>query len=403
MFEINTDYGYFIHLAKCALNGEKPKEKPPEVSFDIVYQIARRHGMQSLLWYGVEQLNMKPDNELMSLWYSDYGVFLRQTAYQDMELDSLCYLFTSNGFDVLPLKGSCIRKFYPQPDMRVMGDIDLLVKTHGTKEERNRVKELMLSNGYIADILDDGQVDGYKKADNSDIYVEIHFEFMHNNHAFYEHFIVDWSTLLPADNDGVYNMSDLDLYYFNIGHFAKNMFSKGIGVKSIADIYVMWNRFDRDEQFRLNSKLLTAGLNDFNQQLVKIAYIWFGNADDDASTELLQKYIIDNSAYGFMRNRDVLNVMKNESLYGRVDKKKYIRDRIFPSATELYGRFNIKHRLPFLLPFLWIARVFSLLFASKEKINNIKSEVENINDISYEEVELGKAIFNKFGLDYRQY
>ena len=39
----------------------------------------------------------------------------------------------------------------------------------------------------------------------------------------------------------------------------------------------------------------------------------------------------------------------------------------------------------------------------REKINNIKSEVENINDISYEEVELGKAVFNKFGLDYRQY
>ena len=104
-----------------------------------------------------------------------------------------------------------------------------------------------------------------------------------------------------------------------------------------------------------------------------------------------------------MHNRDVLNVMKNESLYGRVDRKKYIRDRVFPSATQLYRRFNIKHRLPFLLPFLWIARVFSLLFASKEKIINIKSEVENINNISYEEVELGKAVFNKFGLDYRQY
>ena len=403
MFEINTDYGYFIHLAKCALNGERPKEKPPEVSFDVVFQTARRHGMQGLLWYSIEQLKYKPDNDLVSLWYSDYGVFLRQAAYQEMELDSLCYLFTSNGFDVLALKGSCIRKLYPQPDMRTMGDIDLLVKTDGTKEERNRVKELMLSNGYVADVLDDGQVDAYKKESNSDIYVEIHFEFMHNNHAFYEHFVVDWSTLLPTDTDGVYKMSDLDLYYFNIGHFAKNMFSKGIGVKSIADVYVMWKSFTDEERFRLNSRLLTAGLNDFNQQLVRIAGIWFGNADDDGSTDLLQKYIIDNSAYGFMHNRDVLNVMKNESLYGRVDRKKYIRDRIFPSATGLYRRFNIKHRLPFLLPFLWIARVFSLLFASKEKINNIKSEVENINNISYEEVELGKAVFNKFGLDYRQY
>lgn len=102
MFDINTDYGYFLHLAKCALNGTQPKEKPPEVLFENVFLIARRHSVQNILWYSIEKLNNKPSAELLSQWYSDYGVLLRQTAYQEMEIERLTHIFTSRGFDGLP-------------------------------------------------------------------------------------------------------------------------------------------------------------------------------------------------------------------------------------------------------------------------------------------------------------
>lgn len=403
MLDINTDYGYFLHLAKCALNDLQPKEKPPEVIFENVFQIARRHSVPNLLWYSIEKLNHKPSPELMTQWFSDYGLLLRQTAYQELEAERLTHIFTSRGFDVMPLKGSQIRCYYPQPDMRAMGDIDFMVKTDGSKVQRGVVKQIMLDNGYVPDVLDDGQVDAYKREDNDNVYVEVHFEFMAKKHPHYDDFIVDWNSLLPTETDGLYKMSLSDLYYFNIGHFVKNMFSKGIGVKNIVDIYVLWHRLSKDEQFKMNSRLLAAGLNDFNICLVKIADVWFGDKEDDGSTELVQDYILCNSEYGFHRNNKILNLMKNEANYGQTDKKKYIKDRIFPSASELYGRFGIKKKLPFLLPFLWFARVILLLFAPKKKIEKIKNEVEVINDISQEEIEQGKKVFEQIGLDYKKY
>lgn len=403
MLDINTDYGYFLHLAKCALNDLQPKEKPPEVIFENVFQIARRHSVPNLLWYSIEKLNHKPSPELMTKWFSDYGLLLRQTAYQELEAERLTHIFTSRGFDVMPLKGSQIRCYYPQPDMRAMGDIDFMVKTDGSKVQRDVVKQIMLDNGYVPDVLDDGQVDAYKREDNDNVYVEVHFEFMAKKHPHYDDFIVDWNSLLPTETDGLYKMSLSDLYYFNIGHFVKNMFSKGIGVKNIVDIYVLWHQLSKDEQFKMNSRLLAAGLNDFNICLVKIADVWFGDKEDDGSTELVQNYILCNSEYGFHRNNKILNLMKNEANYGQTDKKKYIKDRIFPSASELYGRFGIKKKMPFLLPFLWLARVILLLFAPKKKIEKIKDEVEVINDISQEEIEQGKKVFEQIGLDYKKY
>ncbi|WP_455493158.1 nucleotidyltransferase family protein [Eubacterium sp.] len=403
MLDINTDYGYFLHLAKCALNDLQPKEKPPEVIFENVFQIARRHSVPNLLWYSIEKLNHKPSPELMTQWFSDYGLLLRQTAYQELEAERLTHIFTSRGFDVMPLKGSQIRCYYTQPDMRAMGDIDFMVKTDGSKVQRDVVKQIMLDNGYVPDVLDDGQVDAYKREDNDNVYVEVHFEFMAKKHPHYDDFIIDWNSLLPTETDGLYKMSLSDLYYFNIGHFVKNMFSKGIGVKNIVDIYVLWHRLSKDEQFKMNSRLLAAGLNDFNICLVKIADVWFGDKEDDGSTELVQDYILCNSEYGFHRNNKILNLMKNEANYGQTDKKKYIKDRIFPSASELYGRFGIKKKMPFLLPFLWLARVILLLFAPKKKIEKIKNEVEVINDISQEEIEQGKKVFEQIGLDYKKY
>ncbi|WP_448900895.1 nucleotidyltransferase family protein [Eubacterium sp.] len=403
MLDINTDYGYFLHLAKCALNDLQPKEKPPEVIFENVFQIARRHSVPNLLWYSIEKLNHKSSPELMTQWFSDYGLLLRQTAYQELEAERLTHIFTSRGFDVMPLKGSQIRCYYPQPDMRAMGDIDFMVKTDGSKVQRDVVKQIMLDNGYVPDVLDDGQVDAYKREDNDNVYVEVHFEFMAKKHPHYDDFIVDWNSLLPTETDGLYKMSLSDLYYFNIGHFVKNMFSKGIGVKNIVDIYVLWHQLSKDEQFKMNSRLLAAGLNDFNICLVKIADVWFGDKEDDGSTELVQEYILCNSEYGFHRNNKILNLMKNEANYGQTDKKKYIKDRIFPSASELYGRFGIKKKMPFLLPFLWLARVILLLFAPKKKIEKIKNEVEVINDISQEEIEQGKKVFEQIGLDYKKY
>lgn len=403
MFDINTDYGYFLHLVKCALNGTQPKEKPPEVVFENVFLIARRHSVSNILWHSIEKLNNKPSTDLLTQWYSDYGVLLRQAAYQEMEIERLTHIFTSRGYDVMPLKGAQIRSYYPEPDMRAMGDIDFMVKTDGSKVQRDIVKHIMLGNGYVADVLDDGQVDGYKKDDNKDIYVEVHFEFMHPKHVHYEDFIVDWDSLLPTDTKGLYQMSLFDLYYFNIGHFVKNMFSKGLGVKNITDIYVLWHKFSKEEQFKMNSRLLAAGLNEFNTALVKIADIWFGDRADDGTTQNAQKYVLDNNEYGFHRNNDVLNLMKKETSTGNIDTKHYFFSRVFPTASELYYRFNIKHKMPFLLPFLWIARIVLLIFAPKKKIEKLKSEVEVINDISQEEIDRGKTVFKEIGLDYKNY
>ena len=401
MLDINTDGGYFLHLLRCAVKDEKPQEKPDGVSLDYIYRIAVAQKVSNILWYSVTRLNEMPSDELFMKWQTSYGMFVNQTARQDFELECLYCAFEKENIDVMPLKGSQIRRYYPQPDMRTMGDIDLLVKVEDTKQGREQVRKIMYSCDYEADILDDGQVDGFRKS--GDIYVEIHYEFMAKNHVNYDNFKIDWNSLIPTDRANVYAMSLEDLYYYNIGHFAKNMSSKGNAVRSVLDTYVMWSKMSDREKRSVDERLERIGLKTLNDRLVRLSQIWFDGAEYDEECRLLERYLLNNSAYGSMRNCAVLNLLKTADENGEYSLfRKYMR-RIFPTADELYGRFSVKHRCAVLLPFLWLLRIILLPFSSKKKLKNIKNEINDTNNISLDEIEELKSVFSVLGIDYSEY
>ena len=59
---------------------------------------------------------------------------------QAFELSRVCELLAKEEIPFIPLKGSVLRKYYPQPWMRTSCDIDILVK----KEDHTRAKEAIV-------------------------------------------------------------------------------------------------------------------------------------------------------------------------------------------------------------------------------------------------------------------
>lgn len=398
MFDINTTPGYFLNLVKSALKGEQPAEKPSAVDFEAVYNFALGRSALSLVWHSIEKLNNKPESELLQKWNKSYSVnCLYLTATQEMQLEKLICAFTDHGYDVLPLKGSQICAYYPTPDMRAKGDIDLLVKTDMSRQARDKVKQIMLELGYEIDLLNDGQVDAYKGPNK--VYVEIHFEFMDPIHPNYEHFIIDWDKLEKKENSKHYSMSLADLYYYNIGHFAKNMVAKGNDFRAVADTYVLWQKLSSAEREELNRRFEKINLKKLNDALVYISEIWFDDKYDDLTTQNLQRYLLGNSVYGSDKNLAVLRLLQEHNSSAKKSAYHHILRRFFPSADELYRRYNIKNKNLLILPFLWLWRILSFPFISKEKREKIKEEVNDVNAVSDKEIEFFKSVYNDFGLE----
>ena len=202
-----------------------------------------------------------------------------------MALEELIEAFTKAGIDCMPLKGSVIKNYYPSPDLRCMGDIDFLVR----EQNRQVVRDIMHSLGYEDDLLDDGQVDSFRRSKLE--YIEVHYDFSAKNHIMHDVFTIDWDKLIPTDTPHLFKQTFEDLYLFKTGYYVKNMHNKGMGISVIVDTFVWWNKLNDEEKASLANRFEEIGINDFNSKIVKIADIWFNNAEDDGMLDTVQDYL----------------------------------------------------------------------------------------------------------------
>ena len=392
MYAINTNEGYFLHLIKCALKDEQPQEKPDEVSWQEVLVIAERQDAANLCWFSIEKLNNQPQGELALYWQEVYAKAASKCLKQMMEIDYLADEFTKCGYDIMFLKGSKIREYYPSPDMRTMTDIDLLVKA----KDRKPIRELMKSLGYEVDLLDDGQVDAFKKLPV--IYVEVHYDFSAENHVYHDIFTIDWNNLVSTDREHIYEMTFEDLYFFNIGHYAKNMHNRGMGIRAILDSYVLWNNASEEQKQLVLKIFKDTELEEFNNNLLKIVDIWFNGADDNGSLDNVQQYLLKTETYGSRKSEVMLRFIDNNNDAKAKSKVRFLINRLFPSADALYSRFNIKKRIFILLPFLWLLRIIILPFSKDVNKEGRRNEIKNLNSFSKADVEYEIEIRKQFGL-----
>ncbi|MBQ9530762.1 MAG: nucleotidyltransferase family protein [Eubacterium sp.] len=390
MFNIKSNEGYFLHLIKSALKDEQPIEKPDEVNWEYVLRIAERQNAANLCWFSIEKLNNKPDGELYTYWQDVYAKAASKCLQQMMEIDFLSEEFTKRGYDICFLKGSKIREYYPSPDMRTMTDIDLLVRA----QDRKPIRELMKSLGYEEDLMDDGQVDAFKKLPV--IYTEIHYDFSAENHVYHEYFTIDWDKLVETQTPHVFEMTYEDLYFFNVGHYVKNMSKVGMGIRSIVDCFVLWNSASEKQKENILKKFENTELKAFNDNLLKIAGIWFCDADDDGTLDNVQHYLLETKTYGKTGENEA--IMLIESKQNDKSKTSFIIRRIFPKSEELFKRFNVKRKNVLLIPFLWLARIILLVFSGKEKKEKVKKEYSAVKDISSQEIEYETIVRKEIGL-----
>lgn len=389
MFDFNTNEGYFLHLLKCGLKSEKPEEPPVGIDFEAIFELAKKQDVENIVFLSIDQLENNIDSNLYSIWQEAYYKRMKYSAFQDMALEELIEAFTKAGIDCMPLKGSVIKNYYPSPDLRSMGDIDFLVR----EQNRQVVRDIMHNIGYEDDILDDGQVDAFKKGKLT--YIEIHYDFSAENHVMHEIFTIDWDKLISTETEHLYQMTFEDLYFFNTGHYVKNMHNKGMGLRGVVDTFVLWNRLSDEEKASLINRFEIIEINDFNSKLVKIANIWFNNAEDDGSLESIQEYLMARLTYGDEKTLRILQTMYADQTSSNTE---YIWIKIFPSANALYKRYNIKHRCFILLPFLWIKRIFGLIFGNKEKWQDTKRQVEVFKTIDQDDINYERKIRQDFGL-----
>ncbi len=255
------------------------------------------------------------------------------------------------GIAHMPLKGSVLRDYYPEPWHRSSCDIDMLVR----EEDLERAcKALCEGAGY--------RVEGQKSIHDVHLYspagvhLELHFNILSGNDTYDVVLSRVWDFSSQNENNSChFTQKDKFFVLHHIAHMAYHFTSGGCGIKPFIDLFIMQTRMHPD--FDGARELLSeAGLLTFSEQVLSLSRVWFmGGAHTDL-TKRMEEYLLSGGVYGTVDNR----VLAQQGKKG--GKLRYALSRIFLPYSSLCRTYPVLERHKWLLPFMQVRRWCRLVF-----------------------------------------
>ncbi|MBR0277403.1 MAG: nucleotidyltransferase family protein [Clostridia bacterium] len=343
-----------------------------------------------VFYNGIVNSGIEMDEESQQHFKVNMILYVIQSVKQDGEIKGLTEDFRNNKIDFMPLKGTVIRKLYPDMAMRHMCDSDLLIKP----KQYDKIKKIMSDRGYDFVLESDHEFVWSKK---DILNVELHKYLIPSYYNDYFKYYGDgWNVAIP-ENDSKYRMSDEDFFVFNIVHFAKHYRASGIGIKGMLDVYMMIHNIKEIDQEYIKKELSKFGLVKFYENVLKTIDVWFNGAEEDAATNKITDWVFSSGEYGTMEKVIVSRALKKTGgENGNITRRQTFFSMIFLPYSSMCIKYSFLKKLPFLLPVMWVYRIVKSIIFKFDRLKKLKVNVGKITDESMKKY---RRELNDVGLD----
>lgn len=326
----------------------KREELSLDVDWEALLKLAKVHMLLPLLCEGLQKADCwenVPEQVQKSLRKA-----YMQAIYQDMQMENIrLQLEEKLKNEKIPhvfLKGSVLKYDYPEPALRIMCDMDILVHT----KDYPAIEKIATSLGGQP-----GHSDGNHRNYGfpGRVEVEFHPNLIHQDTPIGTDINPGWQ-YTQETAEGI-QMTEEGIYLNTLCHLANHFVSGGVGVRFVLDVWV--NRHLRKAPLnreQVEKELSRFGLLDFAKNIEALAECWFAEGENSPILEELGEYILTSGSHG-RQDRAVLN---NVSLSKGGSRASALWGKIFYSRAEMEDRFPWCKEKPWLLPIAWCVRAF---------------------------------------------
>lgn len=389
-----------FNCIKYEICGQKEKTVLPEVSARFlieVYQLSKAHDVAHLVGDALNKSgvfeNLPADideNERAAIAKVkekfDEQIFTAVYRYETInyELEQICKTLEEAKIPFIPLKGSVIRKYYPEPWMRTSCDIDILVKE---KDADNAAEYLQTQLQYGVDRKGQHDVSMFTA---SNVHVELHFKLLDSDFKQVKDLIDVWNgDEISLLSDSEYQMSKELFLLYHIYHMAKHFVHGGCGIKPFIDLWIIKNKVGFDEE-KAQKMLQESGLLAFFERSTDLVNVWFEDKDHSEITQEMEDYILQGGVYGTLKQ----NLAMSQNKKG--GKFRHLMSRIFLSYKDMAVYYPSLKKCPVLFPVYQVRRWCRILFCGGRKA--AMNEIKVNKNITTEEQERAKKLLEELNL-----
>ncbi len=352
-----------------------------------LFALSKSHDIASVVGYAIEKSGFQLDGQVKAKFQKEQMLAVFRYEKQNYELGQISTALEKEEIDFIPLKGSIIRRFYPEPYLRTSADIDILIKENDLEKALSvLVKEL----GYNNEGKSSHDVSLFSP---SNVHVELHYSLIEEDvlSKADEPLKDVWDYTLSKDGCSYHKLLTNEMfYYYHIAHMAKHYVNGGCGIKPFLDLAIINKNLTFDKQ-KLNELLSFGGLDKFAEQAENLSKVWFGDKEHTPLTKQMEEYLLKGGVYGNTENRVAVQQVKKGG------KFKYLLQRIWLPYDDIKFHYPVLQKHKWLLPIYQVRRWFKLIFmgGAKRAVNEIKAT----NNVSEQTKNATQEMIKQLGLE----
>lgn len=377
-----------IALLKAAITGEAAG-LPPEFNIAEARLMMKRHHVAPLLYEGAVRCGISPQDPTMGVLFRKYCRALQISEGQMGQVRRIFAAFDENGIDYMPLKGCRMKALYPKPELRLMGDADILIRL----EQYPKIREIMKTLNF-----EEGAETDHELVWKSDaLYLELHKHLIPSyNKDLHRYFGTGWQRAERVSG-GFHAMNAEDEWIFLFTHFAKHFRDGGIGCRHVVDLWVYLRSHPELDEAYVRAQLEQLQILEFYDNIRRLLVVWFDGAQGDEKTELISQFIFSSGSWGEAESRVISRTVRGGAT-GKTGKVVYLCQTAFPDALTLREKYPVLKKAPWMLPAVWVYRALYKLFAEPKTLAKKK---EDLSSLSGENVDARQQLLHYVGLEYR--
>lgn len=379
-----------LTLLRSGLTGEGPA-LPGEFALEQAYEQLKRHQVLSVAYLGAVNCGVSKSLPVMRRLFEDYCSILYHSERQWAVLERLLAAFDEAGIDHMPLKGYHLKPLYPAPELRPMGDADILIRL----DQYDAIRPVMRALGFEEGAESDHELVWH----HPDLMVELHKRLIPSYNKDYYGYYGDGWQLARVEQGCRYGMEAEDELVYLITHFAKHYRDGGIGLRHVLDLWV-WQRAKPGlDMVRVERVLARLRLLEFYQNIQRLLRAWFEDGAWDETLELMTHVIFSSGSWGTKSAHllsAVLREAQGSASTGRAKLRRLWRTAFLP-LEAMRTKYPVLCKAPVLLPVCWCVRIVRILFFERDTLARRGAEFSYASE---QRVEQYSQALHCVGLDF---
>ncbi len=350
--------------------------------YPSVFSLAKRNNVQNIMYNVCANDEHLPDGIKERLIRNlKLEIFRDQSQMQ--EIEKIRSEFNKADIDFVLLKGSHLKKLYPSSEMRFMVDMDVLVK----EKDMDKAKKIILSHG-LKQKMNNGKDIVF--ISEPCLTIELHKDLFAEGFIFYDYYTDIWDKMSYL-GEHEYTMTYNDIYIYVLAHMCEHYLDGSSCFRPCMDIYLMLKKYNLDREY-IEEEFRKLGIETFAENIKNLCIYMFENGDGDETLDMMENYVVLGPPVKNALSA-AHNAQKSESKLSRMIHT------AFPGYRHMKKRYPVISKLPFLLPLMWLLRIFQFAF-KKNSSSEFEKKKDRIVNTSKEDSEIMKEIFIKSGINH---